>query len=767
LTAFTKHPDEGSLTKRISLVNGKVRSDASGCYMTRGTATRLRLANMRELAEVIEEFDSQNALSLGGLRHDLPDEVEISTKSQLNGAATADQVIARTKENIVFVAGQPALTLFDYDATGMPLEVDDLVRHLGGFEGALISVLPDLEDTARMTRASTSAGLRHAETGKRLPGSSGKHILALIKEGPDNPRFLRDLHDWCWLNGLGWYIVTKSGALHERSIVDRLVGSPERLVFEGPPVLVPPVTQDAKARRPVVFDGGVLDTKRACPPLTPGERSDVVGLKSEARKQLEPEAARIRVLWIDRHAKKLADRTGKSEAEARLILEQQCRGTLLPDVALPFDDPGLRGTTVGDVLADPDRYVGETLADPLKGIRYGRCKAKVLRRRDGSVFIHSFAHGRTAYDIKDDRAVDDGEGVRLEDFRAVMEEHKYIYMPTRAMWPAASVNARVPPVPIYGPDGQLQLDKNGDPKTITATQWLDTYRPVEQLTWAPGLPPLITDRLISEGGWIPRRKVTIFNLYRPPTIEPGDPKQAERWINHVAKVYPHDQDHIIGWLAQRVQHPGDKINHALVLGGRQGIGKDTLIEPVKRAVGPWNVAEVSPQNPLGRFNGFIKSVIMRVSEARDLGDFDRFSFYDHMKSYTTAPPDVLRCDEKYIREHYVLNVTGVIITTNHLTDGIFLPADDRRHYVPWSDLAKRTSPKITGTRCGVGMMTVVTVMSWPTSCSTTSAASMPRHRHPRRRHSGPSLTPAGPPKMRSLPTSWTIWATRRPSRCCN
>src|SRR4029077_15503342 len=90
----------------------------------------------------------------------------------------------------------------------------------------------------------------------------------------------------------------------------------------------------------------------------------------------------------------------------------------------------------------------------------------------------------------------------------------------------------------------------------------------------------------------------------------------------------------------------EKINHALVLGGAQGIGKDTALEPVKRAIGPWNFAEVSPQHMLGRFNGYLKSVILRVSEARDLGEFDRFKFYDHLKSYIAAPPDVLRIDEK-------------------------------------------------------------------------------------------------------------------------
>ena len=37
----------------------------------------------------------------------------------------------------------------------------------------------------------------------------------------------------------------------------------------------------------------------------------------------------------------------------------------------------------------------------------------------------------------------------------------------------------------------------------------------------------------------------------------------------------------------------------------------------------------------------------------------------------------------------MLNVCGGIMTTNHKTGGIYLPADDRRHYVAWS-LVKAT-----------------------------------------------------------------------------
>jgi Family of unknown function (DUF5906) len=280
------------------------------------------------------------------------------------------------------------------------------------------------------------------------------------------------------------------------------------------------------------------------------------------------------------------------------------------------------------------------------------------------------------------------EGVSLSDFHAYMPMGSYIYEPTREMWPGKSVNARVRPLPVLDTKDQPVLDEDGKPKVMAATAWLDRNKPVEQMSWAPGQPMLIRNRLIADGGWIERNKVTTFNLYRPPVTVPGDAARAQPWLNHVRKLYPDDADHIILWCAHRVQRPAEKINHALVLGGSQGIGKDTLLEPVKRAVGPWNFQEVSPQQIMGRFNGFLKSVILRLSEARDLGDVNRFQFYDHMKAYTAAPPDVLRCDEKHLREHSIVNCAGVIITTNHKIDGIYLPADDRRHYVAWSNLSK-------------------------------------------------------------------------------
>ena len=269
--------------------------------------------------------------------------------------------------------------------------------------------------------------------------------------------------------------------------------------------------------------------------------------------------------------------------------------------------------------------------------------------------------------------------VTRQDFWAYMPSHAYIYTPTRELWPAASVNSRVAPI-ACGPKDSMK-----------ASEWLDQHRAVEQMTWAPGLPEVIEGRLIAGGGWIERIGCRTFNLYQPPLERPGNPGEAGPWLAHVERVFPDEAAHIVRWLAQRVQQPGVKVNHALMLGGAQGIGKDSILEPVKYAVGSWNFTEVSPPQLLGRFNGFVKSVILRMSEARDLGDVDRYGLYEHTKTLTAAPPDVLRVDEKNLREYAVMNVCGVIITSNHV-DGIYLPPDDRRHFVAWSELTKEDFP---------------------------------------------------------------------------
>jgi hypothetical protein len=396
LTRFTNA--DGPLTKRLSLAaDGTLVKDNSACVLTHGVAERVRVAGGAALAAVIEGLMSSQMLTLGRLGADLPDKVEVTTKKKLT-AKRSDR-IARTGDYLVYDG--PAYALLDFDGKGMPGAVAAALERVGGFWKALLTVLPELQDVARVMRASTSAGLSRVDTGAALPGSDGLHAIIAAKDGADIERFLRVLHERCWLAGFGWMVVSTSGALLERSIVDRTVGGAEHPVFEGAAILVPPLKQDEESRRPTAIDGVVLDTVAACPPLTLVDRARLDELKAKARERLASEQAKARAAFVAAQTKQYVAR-GMSEQAAKQAVIRQCEGILRPDIVLPFDAPELAGSTVGDVLADPERYEGETLADPLEGVAYGRCKAKIMRRADGTPWIHSFAHGRTTYALKHD-----------------------------------------------------------------------------------------------------------------------------------------------------------------------------------------------------------------------------------------------------------------------------------------------------------------------------------------------------------------------------
>jgi hypothetical protein len=225
-------------------------------------------------------------------------------------------------------------------------------------------------------------------------------------------------------------------------------------------------------------------------------------------------------------------------------------------------------------------------------------------------------------------------------------------------------------------------------KKLTANVWLNRNDAVEQRVWAPGEPQIIENRLVAEGGFFPKDGARVFNLYKPPQIIPATIREVRFWRDHLHALWPDEAGHIQCWQAHRTQRPGEKVNHALFLGGEQGVGKDAIIEPLKRAVGAWNFHEISPQTVLGNFNEFVQSVVLRVSEGKDLGDIDRFAFYEATKTLIAAPPDTLRCNPKFVKPYHVLNVVGVIITTNHKVGGLFLPPDDRRHFVAWTPVER-------------------------------------------------------------------------------
>src|SRR4051812_43730399 len=66
--------------------------------------------------------------------------------------------------------------------------------------------------------------------------------------------------------------------------------------------------------------------------------------------------------------------------------------------------------------------------------------------------------------------------------------------------------------------------------------------------------------------------------------------------------------------------------------------------------------------------------------------------YNTSKTMMAEPPEAVRLNEKYTKHYTVLNVCGVIITTNY-ADALYLPPGDRRHFVANSEVQKSDYPE--------------------------------------------------------------------------
>ena len=398
ITLIRKRDTNPLMSKRVFLdERGKTRSDGSHCLMVQGIAERARAETADDLVKHIVACGSDQALALGALKAGLPDLVTITTERKLKNSPGA---ISRSRQYIDYRKEAPAWALIDFDAKGMPARVATALEAAGGVWSALLSVAPGLRSVARVSRASTSAGLFRTDTGEEFAGSGGAHLYVLVKDGGDIERFLRDLHDRCWLHGLGWHLIGATGQLLDRSVVDRMVAYGERLCFEGAPRIEPPLAQDSAKRIPESFAGEPIDTTLVAPRLSEYERHRVDEAKAVSAEGLGKAANEIRARHDQVLAETMSAKLGMPLMSALRLVSARHRGVLLPFLELDFDHLGI--VSVADVLANPDQFVGETLADPMEGAGYGRCKAKIMQADNGGLIIHSFAHGRMFYQLRHD-----------------------------------------------------------------------------------------------------------------------------------------------------------------------------------------------------------------------------------------------------------------------------------------------------------------------------------------------------------------------------
>lgn len=261
--------------------------------------------------------------------------------------------------------------------------------------------------------------------------------------------------------------------------------------------------------------------------------------------------------------------------------------------------------------------------------------------------------------------------VPIERFVYFAPGNNYVYQPTGTFWPAESVNASATYVNV---DGQI----------VRPTDWLKENKTVTSMTSDPIIEDVISEGVdYRDGEFIENEGACLYNAYRKPTAIPGDPRHAGPYFEHVHRLMPcaGDADQFLDYMAHRVQRPGEKPRFAIMMGGEQGVGKDTAISMASLGIGVWNIANIEASHLDNAFNEHAAKVLVVISEAANTADMSKWTFNERLKVMIAGQPDYLTINPKYGHKYSVRLHCGVIITTNHLTSGIYIPDDDRRYDV--------------------------------------------------------------------------------------
>ena len=326
-----------------------------------------------------------------------------SASSKINGARVPD-LITRTSRSISYRPINQDYCYSTYDQKAMPPSVRKRIDDVGGLRGRA----PHRSSPNWPAPAPCCARRPVPACGGPIPANASKVPAACTttsesstRPTPSAPCGWRTLR--AWLVGFGWMIVGKGGALLKRSIMDRMVGGAERIAFEGAPgSRLDPLCQDP--RPAMVTPGALVDTRAALRELSLLERTRLKDLDQVEKHRLKPDAEKARAKFVSEQATVIAARTGGTNRGRTIHRRAPVSRRAVAGRRARFRLDEFAGCTVADVLADPRRFEGATLADPVEGVEYGRGKAKVLLRDDGAPWINSFAHGRTFYSLKYDAA---------------------------------------------------------------------------------------------------------------------------------------------------------------------------------------------------------------------------------------------------------------------------------------------------------------------------------------------------------------------------
>jgi hypothetical protein len=163
------------------------------------------------------------------------------------------------------------------------------------------------------------------------------------------------------------------------------------------------------------------------------------------------------------------------------------------------------------------------------------------------------------------------------------------------------------------------------------------------------------------------------------------------WLDHCAALIPEksDREHIFDVMACKLQQPRTKVNHAILIAGYQGSGKDTFWAPFLWAVCGQgrNLGELNNNTINSQWGYAYESEIIMLHELRESEARDRRALANHLKGIIAAPPAVILVNKKSQHPYNVVNRCLVLSSSNDRVP-IVLDTQDRRWFCVWSDLPR-------------------------------------------------------------------------------
>jgi len=169
------------------------------------------------------------------------------------------------------------------------------------------------------------------------------------------------------------------------------------------------------------------------------------------------------------------------------------------------------------------------------------------------------------------------------------------------------------------------------------------------------------------------------------------------WLDHCRELVPEPEEleHLLNIMAFKLQHPELKINHAVLHGGDEGCGKDTMWAPFIWSVCGSHLKNrgIMDNNSINSQWGYqLESEILLINELKEPDASARRQLANQLKPIIAAPPEMLPINRKGLHPYQMANRLFVLAFSNDPVP-ISLASQDRRWFCVWSATGRMDSNK--------------------------------------------------------------------------